>query len=103
MLWTESPPQQIQHKVRFFRLQTPVSLPANEDQTLTYKIKDLLPFTVYRAAVACRAESGIWSDWSSDVTARTLDRGNCLNAEIKLKAGDRSNKKYLGDEGLLRG
>ncbi|XP_076586604.1 interleukin-6 receptor subunit beta [Chaetodon auriga] len=54
--------------------QAPDSVPAHRDQTLTYKIRDLLPFTIYRAAVACREESGIWSDWSSDVTMRTLDR-----------------------------
>ncbi|XP_019131673.2 interleukin-6 receptor subunit beta isoform X2 [Larimichthys crocea] len=52
----------------------PVSVPVHQDQTLTYTIKGLLPFTLYRAAVACREESGIWSDWSSDVTMRTLDR-----------------------------
>ncbi|XP_070820044.1 interleukin-6 receptor subunit beta [Chaetodon trifascialis] len=54
--------------------QVPDSVPAHRGQTLTYKIRDLLPFTIYRAAVACREESGIWSDWSSDVTVRTLDR-----------------------------
>ncbi|XP_038559756.1 interleukin-6 receptor subunit beta isoform X2 [Micropterus salmoides] len=50
------------------------SVPVHQHQTLTYVIKDLLPFTAYRAAVACREHSGIWSDWSSDVSARTLDR-----------------------------
>ncbi|XP_074495632.1 interleukin-6 receptor subunit beta [Sebastes fasciatus] len=54
--------------------QAPDSVCAHRYQTLTYTIKDLLTFTVYRAAVACREESGIWSDWSSDVSARTLDR-----------------------------
>ncbi|XP_044051841.1 interleukin-6 receptor subunit beta isoform X2 [Siniperca chuatsi] len=54
--------------------QAPDSVPAHRHQTLTYTIKDLLPFTVYRAAVACREESRIWSDWSSDVSTRTLDR-----------------------------
>ncbi|XP_070759859.1 interleukin-6 receptor subunit beta [Enoplosus armatus] len=54
--------------------QVPDSVPARRDQNLTYTIKDLLPFTVYRAAVACRGESRIWSRWSSDVSARTLDR-----------------------------
>ncbi|XP_073322228.1 interleukin-6 receptor subunit beta [Pagrus major] len=57
--------------------QVPDSFPAHQTQILTYRIKDLLPFTVYRAAVACRLESGIWSQWSNwspDVTARTLDR-----------------------------
>ncbi|XP_041793945.1 interleukin-6 receptor subunit beta isoform X2 [Chelmon rostratus] len=54
--------------------QASVSVPARRDQIVTYKIKDLLPFTIYRAAVACREESGIWSDWSSDIAVRTLDR-----------------------------
>ncbi|XP_033475902.2 interleukin-6 receptor subunit beta isoform X1 [Epinephelus lanceolatus] len=49
-------------------------VPAQEDQTLTYTIQDLLMSTIYRAAVACRSKSGIWSDWSSDVSARTLGR-----------------------------
>ncbi|XP_059184696.1 interleukin-6 receptor subunit beta [Centropristis striata] len=54
--------------------QAPGSVPAHRDQTLTFTIKDLLAFTVYRAAVACRRRSGIWSNWSEDVSARTLDR-----------------------------
>ncbi|TDH13180.1 hypothetical protein EPR50_G00055450 [Perca flavescens] len=54
--------------------QAPDYVPAHQDQTLTYTIRDLLTFTVYRAAVACREDSGIWSDWSSDVSTRTLDR-----------------------------
>ncbi|XP_035852887.1 interleukin-6 receptor subunit beta isoform X2 [Sander lucioperca] len=54
--------------------QAPDYVPAHQDQTLTYAIRDLLTFTVYRAAVACREDSGIWSDWSSDVSMRTLDR-----------------------------
>ncbi|KAM8760603.1 interleukin-31 receptor subunit alpha isoform 1-T1 [Acanthopagrus schlegelii] len=57
--------------------QVPDSVPAHQHQILTYRIKDLLPFTVYRAAVACRQESSIrseWSSWSRDVTAKTLDR-----------------------------
>uniref|UniRef100_UPI0037E8CEBF interleukin-6 receptor subunit beta isoform X2 n=1 Tax=Semicossyphus pulcher TaxID=241346 RepID=UPI0037E8CEBF len=50
------------------------SAPAHRGQTLTYTIRDLQPFTDYRAAVSCRERSSIWSDWSSDITARTLDR-----------------------------
>lgn len=42
---------------------------------LNYTIKGLLPFTVYRAAVACR-ERIFWSNWSSEIRGRTLDRGN---------------------------
>uniref|UniRef100_A0A3Q4H9W8 Interleukin-6 receptor subunit beta-like n=1 Tax=Neolamprologus brichardi TaxID=32507 RepID=A0A3Q4H9W8_NEOBR len=40
---------------------------------LNYTIKGLLPFTVYRAAVACR-EQIFWSNWSSEIRGRTLDR-----------------------------
>lgn len=51
-------------------------VPAHEDQTLTYSIRALLPFTLYRAAVACRGDSNIWSKWSSEVTVRTPDMSN---------------------------
>ncbi|XP_040898632.1 interleukin-6 receptor subunit beta [Toxotes jaculatrix] len=54
--------------------QSLVSVPVHQDQVLVHTIGDLLPFTSYRAAVACRGESGIWSSWSPDVTVRTLDR-----------------------------
>lgn len=56
-------------------LQAPESVAAHEDETLTYTIKDLLVSTAYRAAVACTEESGIQSDWSAEVSGRTLDRG----------------------------
>ncbi|KAK9522032.1 hypothetical protein VZT92_018525 [Zoarces viviparus] len=59
------------------------SVPAHEDQTQNYTIKDLLLSTVYRAAVACREKSGIWwSDWSSDVSARTLDQAPSRPPEV---------------------
>ncbi|XP_072243353.1 interleukin-6 receptor subunit beta isoform X2 [Leuresthes tenuis] len=54
--------------------QVPDSVPARADQKLSYTFTDLLPFTVYSAAVACRGESGIWSDWSSDTSGKTVDR-----------------------------
>ncbi|XP_063753008.1 interleukin-6 receptor subunit beta isoform X2 [Eleginops maclovinus] len=50
------------------------SVPSHQDQTLNYTMKDLLTFTIYQAGVACREEPGFFSDWSSDVSARTLDR-----------------------------
>ncbi|KAM7415561.1 hypothetical protein PAMA_017867 [Pampus argenteus] len=50
------------------------SFHAPPDETLVYEITDLQPFTVYRASVACSVTLGIWSDWSSEVTARTLER-----------------------------
>ncbi|XP_071339984.1 interleukin-6 receptor subunit beta isoform X2 [Trachinotus anak] len=53
----------------------PPDFPVYQDQTLVYTIKDLLPFTIYKAAMACRGrDSGIWSSWSPDITVRTLDR-----------------------------
>ncbi|XP_029915578.1 interleukin-6 receptor subunit beta [Myripristis murdjan] len=52
----------------------PEFVPVHGRQTRLFTIKDLLPFSVYRAAVACRGETGFWSDWSSDVTLRTLER-----------------------------
>ncbi|KAM4576776.1 interleukin-6 receptor subunit beta isoform 3-T3 [Odontesthes bonariensis] len=54
--------------------QVPDSVPARAHQKLSYTFTDLLPFTVYRAAVACRGESGIRSDWSSDTSGKTMDR-----------------------------
>ncbi|KAM7391046.1 hypothetical protein PAMP_021763 [Pampus punctatissimus] len=50
------------------------SFPAHLDKTHLSTITDLQPFTVYRASVACTLHSGIWSHWSSDVIARTLER-----------------------------
>ncbi|KAI3372951.1 hypothetical protein L3Q82_023397 [Scortum barcoo] len=58
------------------------SLPVNQDNVVNYTIKDLLPFTVYRAAVACKEESDIWSDWSSEVSTRTLDRVPSKSPEV---------------------
>ncbi|XP_023250752.1 interleukin-6 receptor subunit beta-like [Seriola lalandi dorsalis] len=55
--------------------QPPDFLRVHRDNKLVHTVKDLLPFTVYRAAVACRrGESGIWSNWSPDVTVTTLER-----------------------------
>ncbi|XP_022623829.1 interleukin-6 receptor subunit beta-like [Seriola dumerili] len=55
--------------------QPPDFLRVPRDKELVHTVKDLLPFTVYRAAVACRRdESGIWSNWSPDVTVTTLER-----------------------------
>ncbi|XP_030581567.1 interleukin-6 receptor subunit beta [Archocentrus centrarchus] len=54
--------------------QVPDSISAFADQIMTYTMKNLLPFTIYRAAVACRGDTGIWSDWSSEIRGTTLDR-----------------------------
>ncbi|CAK6976184.1 interleukin-6 receptor subunit beta [Scomber scombrus] len=58
------------------------SIPALRQQMLVHTIKDLQPFTVYTFSVACRMEFGIWSDWSSDVTARTLERAPSRPPEV---------------------
>lgn len=72
-------------------------VPAYEDQTLSYSVTGLLPFTVYGAAVACRAESNIWSDWSAEVTVRTPDMSNLAFSISVIKLGD-----VLGDQLLLK-
>lgn len=69
---------------------------------MNYTIKDLLPFTIYRAAVACKEESDIWSDWSSEVSARTLDRGNSFQTQIKLLLGTEFTRKIVGGESEKR-
>ncbi|KAF7658261.1 hypothetical protein LDENG_00015340 [Lucifuga dentata] len=51
-----------------------VSVPVHRGQTLVHTIKHLLPFSLCRAAVACRGQSGRWSDWSSEIAERTLER-----------------------------
>ncbi|XP_029999354.1 interleukin-6 receptor subunit beta [Sphaeramia orbicularis] len=51
----------------------PVSVSVRPHQTSVHVIRRLRPFTAYSAAVACRAESGIWSDWSLDVTVTTKE------------------------------
>ncbi|XP_013870098.1 interleukin-6 receptor subunit beta [Austrofundulus limnaeus] len=66
---------------------------AHADQNVNYTIRNLLPFNVYTAAVACRGESGFWSDWSSGMSGRTLDRVPsrpselCYRVENKVVAG----------------
>lgn len=59
-----------------FCLEAADSVPAHKGQELTHMIQGLQPFTVYGAAVACRGASGVWSDWSLDVSGRTRDRGD---------------------------
>ncbi|XP_037535944.1 interleukin-6 receptor subunit beta [Nematolebias whitei] len=55
---------------------------AHADQDLKYTIRNLLPFNVYRASVACRGELGFWSEWSSGTTGRTLDRVPSRPSEV---------------------
>ncbi|CAJ1069675.1 interleukin-6 receptor subunit beta [Xyrichtys novacula] len=55
-------------------LQAPDFVSTHRARTLTYTLRDLLPFTVYRAAVSCTGSANLWSAWSTEVTARTLGR-----------------------------
>ncbi|XP_029294751.1 interleukin-6 receptor subunit beta [Cottoperca gobio] len=64
----------LRYKISNTHIWTQALVSIQRDQTLNYTIKHLLAFTVYRVSVACRQESGFWSDWSSDISARTLDR-----------------------------
>ncbi|KAK5909310.1 hypothetical protein CesoFtcFv8_003252 [Champsocephalus esox] len=79
----------------------PGSVPSHQDQTLNYRMKDLLTFTFYQVGLACREEPGFWSDWSSDVSARTLERAPsrppevCYRVEDTLKDSDGSVLLYL--------
>ncbi|XP_065808167.1 interleukin-6 receptor subunit beta isoform X3 [Labrus bergylta] len=54
--------------------QAPDLVSAHPNLTLTHTVRDLQPFTVYRAAVRCRERSNIWSKWSADITASTLEK-----------------------------
>ncbi|XP_041855587.1 interleukin-6 receptor subunit beta isoform X2 [Melanotaenia boesemani] len=51
-------------------------------QNVSYSIAKLQPFTVYRAAVACRGRFGVTSDWSADVTGKTLDRAPSRPSDV---------------------
>lgn len=72
-------------EISFHCFQAADTVPADEDQTLTYSITDLLPFTMYGVAVACRGESHIWSDWSAEVTVGTLDISNYASSISVIK------------------
>ncbi|KAL6114925.1 uncharacterized protein ACO6RY_05585 [Pungitius sinensis] len=71
--------------------EAPESVTSHRDETLTYTIKDLLVSTAYRAAVACAEESGIWSDWSSEVSARTLDKAPSRPPEVCYRVEQRDS------------
>ncbi|KAI9543798.1 hypothetical protein NQZ68_008846 [Dissostichus eleginoides] len=74
----------------------PDSFPSHQDQTLNYRMKDLLSFTFYQAGVACREEPGFWSDWSSDVSARTLERALSRPPEVCYRVEETdSDGSYL--------
>ncbi|KAM4745459.1 uncharacterized protein FYW61_013070 isoform 2-T2 [Anableps anableps] len=57
-------------------------VPAHDGQDLNYTITNLRPFMAYKAAVACRKESGTWSDWSEDTSIQTLDEAPSRPAEM---------------------
>uniref|UniRef100_G3PP97 Fibronectin type-III domain-containing protein n=1 Tax=Gasterosteus aculeatus aculeatus TaxID=481459 RepID=G3PP97_GASAC len=75
--------------------EAPESVAAHEDETLTYTIKDLLVSTTYRAAVACTEESGIQSDWSAEVSGRTLDRAPSRPPEVCYRVEKRDSGSLL--------
>uniref|UniRef100_A0A3Q2TSC8 Uncharacterized LOC105921800 n=1 Tax=Fundulus heteroclitus TaxID=8078 RepID=A0A3Q2TSC8_FUNHE len=70
-------------------------IPAHKGQNLNYTITNLLPFTAYKAAVACRTGSNIWSDWSSDTTVQTLDRVPSSPAETCFRVEKTDNDGSL--------
>uniref|UniRef100_A0A1A7XNL9 Fibronectin type-III domain-containing protein n=3 Tax=Iconisemion striatum TaxID=60296 RepID=A0A1A7XNL9_9TELE len=80
------------------------SLPAHANLYHTYTIRNLLPFKVYRASVACRKTCSIWSDWSSDTNGRTLDREPsrpsvvCYRAEKTVSSRSRLHLKWKAPE-----
>ncbi|XP_050930827.1 interleukin-6 receptor subunit beta isoform X2 [Lates calcarifer] len=73
--------------------QSPGVSPVFQHQEQVYTIKHLLPFTVYRAAVACR-KYHIWSNWSPDVTVRTLDRAPSRPPEVCYRV-ERADSPHL--------
>ncbi|XP_051807209.1 interleukin-6 receptor subunit beta [Acanthochromis polyacanthus] len=52
----------------------PDSISVGADRQLIFTIKHLQTFSVYRAAASCKLEVGFWSDWSDDISGKTLDR-----------------------------
>ncbi|XP_060895021.1 interleukin-6 receptor subunit beta isoform X3 [Labrus mixtus] len=62
--------------------QAPDLVSAHPSLTLTHTVRDLQPFTVYRAAVRCRERSGIWSKWSTDITMSTLEKAHSRPPDV---------------------
>lgn len=52
----------------------PDSVPVGVDRRLIFTIKHLQTFSVYRVSASCKPTVGVWSDWSSDISGKTLDR-----------------------------
>uniref|UniRef100_A0A3Q2D968 Interleukin-6 receptor subunit beta-like n=1 Tax=Cyprinodon variegatus TaxID=28743 RepID=A0A3Q2D968_CYPVA len=71
---TDKGTYRLRYKSRDSSTWTEVSdqIPIKEVQN--YTIKNLLPFMVYKVSVAYHRGYGLWSDWSSEATGRTLDR-----------------------------
>ncbi|XP_070689457.1 interleukin-6 receptor subunit beta [Pempheris klunzingeri] len=70
-------------------------IPAHQSQTLTYTIRELQPFTAYRAAVACREGFGLWSDWSADVSTTTQDRVPSRPPEVCYRVEESESGGFL--------
>ncbi|XP_074525722.1 uncharacterized protein LOC141789999 [Halichoeres trimaculatus] len=68
--------------------QAPGLVSTRRRQTLNFTIKDLLPFTAYRAAVSCREDSDFWSHWSNEVTAQTLETAPSSAPEVCYRVED---------------
>lgn len=63
--------------------QAPDVVRVRKEQMRNYTIRDLLPCSIYRVAVACSSKVGIQSDWSSDVSGKTQARGNRLHSHTE--------------------
>ncbi|KAM8887069.1 interleukin-6 receptor subunit beta isoform 2-T2 [Spinachia spinachia] len=69
--------------------EAPESVAAHGGEAVTFTIRDLLVSTAYTAAVACTGESGIRSDWSSEVSGRTLDKAPRWPPEVCYRVEQR--------------
>uniref|UniRef100_A0A3P9HEL1 Fibronectin type-III domain-containing protein n=1 Tax=Oryzias latipes TaxID=8090 RepID=A0A3P9HEL1_ORYLA len=75
--------------------QVPDFFSIHSGQNLNFSITGLSPFTEYRCAVACRGDSGIWSDWSSDVRGKTLDKEPSRLAELCYRLEETTSREAL--------
>uniref|UniRef100_A0A3P8VJ71 Interleukin-6 receptor subunit beta-like n=1 Tax=Cynoglossus semilaevis TaxID=244447 RepID=A0A3P8VJ71_CYNSE len=82
--WTSSPNMECRLRFRanssLHWSQAPGYVSTYQKQIPVYSIKNLLPYTTYKAAVACRGS--VWSEWSSDVTVRTRDKVPYRSPEV---------------------
>ncbi|XP_047447968.1 uncharacterized protein LOC125012211 isoform X2 [Mugil cephalus] len=62
--------------------QAPDDVSVVATQEMKYTIRDLLPFRVYRVAVACRSQFDVWSDWSSEDSGMTWGRAPSQRPDV---------------------